>query len=103
MRPEQSGIKIGAAILCAGTDRSGKSSPKVIWGVVKDACSKCDMPGVASDDLRRYAGCGTVDDVRAPLSRQGRWRVETDSVLLGHVIVETTERYPLQATFPERR
>ena len=59
------------------------NSPKVIRGVVKDACSKCAMPGVAPHDLRR---------AYAALSR-GRWRAGAVQFLLGHVSVEPTERY----------
>ncbi len=41
------------AINKAGQIAANGFSPKVIWGVVKDACSKCAMPGEAPHDLRR--------------------------------------------------
>jgi hypothetical protein len=46
MRPEQSGIRL-AQPCYALAQIEVESSPKVIWGVVKDACWKCDMPSVA--------------------------------------------------------
>ena len=41
------------AINKAGRIANAGFSPKVIWGVVKDACAKCDLAGIAPHDLRR--------------------------------------------------
>jgi integrase len=59
-------------------------SPKVIWGVVKTACSKCGLDGVAPHDLRRTC---------ARLCHQAGGELEQIQFLLGHVSVQTTERY----------
>jgi integrase len=92
MRPEQRRIRL-AQPCYALAQIEVESSPKVIWGVVKDACSKCDVPGVAPHDLRRYAACGIVDEraracVTRPVASWNRF-----SFCWGHVSVETTERY----------
>lgn len=72
------------AVNKAGRIASKGFSPKVIWGVVKDACSKCGMPGVAPHDLRRTC---------ARLCHEAGGELEQIQFLLGHVSVETTERY----------
>jgi len=72
------------AINKAGRIAVNGFSPKVIWGVVKDACSKCAMPGVAPHDLRRTC---------ARLCHEAGGELEQIQFLLGHVSVETTERY----------
>jgi integrase len=72
------------AINKAGRIAATGFSPKVIWGVVKDACSKCEMPGVAPHDLRRTC---------ARLCHEAGGELEQIQFLLGHVSVETTERY----------
>jgi integrase len=59
-------------------------SPKVIWGVVKAACSKCGLDGVAPHDLRRTC---------ARLCHEAGGELEQIQFLLGHVSVQTTERY----------
>ncbi len=59
-------------------------SPKVIWGVVKAACSKCCLDGVAPHDLRRTC---------ARLCHKAGGELEQIQFLLGHVGVRTTERY----------
>lgn len=66
--------------------RVGKSafSPKVIWGVVKAASSKCSLENVAPYDLRRTC---------ARLCHQAGGEIEQIQFLLGHVSVQTTERY----------
>jgi integrase len=51
---------------------------------VKDACSNCAMPGVAPHDLRRIC---------ARLCHEAGGELEQIQFLLGHVSVETTERY----------
>jgi integrase len=72
------------AINKAGRIAANGFSPKVIWGVVKEACSKCAMPGVAPHDLRRTC---------ARLCHEAGGELEQIQFLLGHVSVETTERY----------
>jgi site-specific recombinase XerD len=59
-------------------------SPKVIWGVVKAGCSKCDLGNVAPHDLRRTC---------ARLCHVAGGELEQIQFLLGHVSVQTTERY----------
>jgi integrase len=59
-------------------------SPKVIWGVVKSGCSKCGLDGVAPHDLRRTC---------ARLCHEAGGELEQIQFLLGHVSVQTTERY----------
>ncbi len=66
--------------------RMGKSgfSPKVIWGVVKEGSSKCGIENVAPHDLRRTC---------ARLCHEAGGELEQIQFLLGHVSVQTTERY----------
>ena len=66
--------------------RVGKSafSPKVIWGVVKAGSSKCGLSNVAPHDLRRTC---------ARLCHEAGGELEQIQFLLGHVSVQTTERY----------
>ena len=66
--------------------RVGKSafSPKVIWGVVKAGSSKSSLEDVAPHDLRRTC---------ARLCHQAGGELEQIQFLLGHVSVQTTERY----------
>jgi site-specific recombinase XerD len=59
-------------------------SPKVIWGVVKAGCSKCGLENVAPHDLRRTC---------ARLCHEAGGELEQIQFLLGHVSVQTTERY----------
>ncbi len=72
------------AINKAGRIASAGFSPKVIWGVVKDACVSCDLAGVAPHDLRRTC---------ARLCHEAGGELEQIQFLLGHVSVQTTERY----------
>ena len=72
------------AINKAGRIAANGFSPKVIWEVVKDASSRCAMPGVAPHDLRRTC---------ARLCHESGGELEQLQFLLGHVSVETTERY----------
>jgi len=60
------------------------SSPKVIRGVVKAGCSKCGLENVAPHDLRRTC---------ARLCHEAGGELEQIQFLLGHVSVQTTERY----------
>ena len=59
-------------------------SPKVIWGVVKEKAKACDIQSLAPHDLRRTC---------ARLCHQAGGELEQIQFLLGHVSVETTERY----------
>ena len=59
-------------------------SPKVIWTVVKKVCSKCGLANVAPHDLRRSC---------ARLCHEAGGELEQIQFLLGHVSVQTTERY----------
>jgi integrase len=59
-------------------------SPKVIWGVVKAGSSKCGLDRVAPHDLRRTC---------ARLCHEAGGELEQIQFLLGHVSVQTTERY----------
>jgi site-specific recombinase XerD len=68
----------------AGRIATGGFSPKVIWGVVKRASTKCELAGVAPHDLRRAC---------ARLCQEAGGELEQIQFLLGHVTVQTTERY----------
>jgi integrase len=59
-------------------------SPKVIWGVVNEKAKDCEIPFLAPDDLRRTCAC---------LCHQAGGESEQIQFLLGHVSVQTTERY----------
>jgi integrase len=72
------------AINKAGRIGESGFSPKVIWGVVKAGCSKCGLDGVAPHDLRRTC---------ARLCHLAGGELEQIQFLLGHVSVQTTERY----------
>jgi integrase len=72
------------AINKAGRIATSGFSPKVIWGVVKAGYSKCGLDGVAPHDLRRTC---------ARLCHEAGGELEHIQFLLGHVGVQTTERY----------
>ncbi len=81
------GITIG--ILLRSINKAGRIwgtgfSPKVIWGVVKQKAMACDIPFLAPHDLRRTC---------ARLCHQAGGELEQIQFLLGHVSVQTTERY----------
>ena len=59
-------------------------SPKVIWGVVKQKAKECEIPSLAPHDLRLTC---------ARLCHQVGGKLEQIKSLLGHVSVQTTERY----------
>ena len=59
-------------------------TPKVIWSIVKKAASNSGLSGVAPHDLRRTC---------AKLCHQSGGELEQIQFLLGHVSVQTTERY----------
>jgi site-specific recombinase XerD len=57
---------------------------KVIWSIVKQAAANSGLSGVAPHDLRRTC---------AKLCHQAGGELEQIQFLLGHVSVQTTERY----------
>jgi integrase len=82
-----SGITTG--ILLRSINKAGRIwgtgfSPKVIWGVVKQKAKCCNIPCLAPHDLRRTC---------ARLCHQAGGELEQIQFLLGHVSVQTTERY----------
>lgn len=82
-----SGIADG--ILLRSINKAGRVwgagfSPKVIWGVVKEKAKTCEIPDLAPHDLRRTC---------ARLCHQAGGELEQIQFLLGHVSVQTTERY----------
>ena len=72
------------AINKAGRIADHGFSPKVIWGVVKKACATCGLAGIAPHDLRRTC---------ARLCHEAGGELDQIQFLLGHVSVQTTERY----------
>jgi len=80
---------ITAGTLLRSINKAGKIwgtgfSPKVIWGVVKEKAKECELPSLAPHDLRRTC---------ARLCHQAGGELEQIQFLLGHVSVQTTERY----------
>jgi integrase len=69
------------AINKAGRVRGNGFTPKVIWSIVKEGADNCGLVGLAPHDLRRTC---------ARLCHQ---ELEQIQFLLGHVSIETTERY----------
>ena len=59
-------------------------TPKVVWSVVRKAAAKCGIPAIAPHDLRRTC---------ARLCHEAGGELEQIQFLLGHVSVQTTERY----------
>jgi integrase len=59
-------------------------TPKVIWAVVKRDAKNCGLPSVAPHGLRRTC---------ARLCHQAGGELEQIQFLLGHVSIQTTERY----------
>lgn len=59
-------------------------TPKVIWSIVKEEAIGCGLTGLAPHDLRRTC---------ARLCHQAGGELEQIQFLLGHVSIETTERY----------
>src|SRR6266852_2638696 len=59
-------------------------TPKVIWAIVKANAKSCGLPTVAPHDLRRTC---------ARLCLQAGGELEQIQFLLGHVSIQTTERY----------
>ena len=59
-------------------------TPKVVWSVVRKAATKCAIPAIAPHDLRRTC---------ARLCHESGGELEQIQFLLGHISVQTTERY----------
>ena len=59
-------------------------TPKVIWAIVKANAKSCGLPSVAPHDLRRTC---------ARLCHQAGGELDQIQFLLGHVSIQTTERY----------
>lgn len=57
---------------------------RVVWHVVKDYAARLGLPGLAPHDLRRSC---------ARLCHVAGGELEQIQFLLGHVSVQTTERY----------
>lgn len=72
------------AINNAGRAWGNGFTPKVIWSIVKDGAARCGLARLAPHDLRRTC---------ARLCHQAGGELEQIQFLLGHVSVETTERY----------
>ncbi|MDQ2844513.1 MAG: tyrosine-type recombinase/integrase [Acidobacteriota bacterium] len=68
----------------AGRIGTNGFSPKVIWGVVRQASAACGLANIAPHDLRRTC---------ARLCHLAGGELEQIQFLLGHVSVQTTERY----------
>jgi integrase len=89
LRAWMSQAKITAGPLFRAINRAGRIassafSPKVIWGVAKQACAVCDVADVAPHDLRRTC---------ARLCHEAGGELEQIQFPLGHVSVQTTGRY----------
>jgi site-specific recombinase XerD len=72
------------AINKAGRVWGNGFTPKVIWSIVKEGAANCGLVGLAPHDLRRTC---------ARLCHQPGGELEQIQFLLGHVSIETTERY----------
>lgn len=83
----EAGLTQGAvfrAINKAGRIAANGFSPKVIWGVVKRASASCGLMNIAPHDLRRTC---------ARLCHLTGGELDQIQFLLGHISVQTTERY----------
>jgi integrase len=81
------GITVGP--LLRSINKAGKIwgdgfTPKVIWAIAKVNAKSCGLPMVAPHDLRRTC---------ARLCHQAGGELEQIQFLLGHVSIQTTERY----------
>ena len=72
------------AINKAGRVWGNGFTPKVIWSIVKEGAANCGLVGLAQHDLRRTC---------ARLCHKAGGELEQIQFLLGHVSIETTERY----------
>jgi integrase len=67
-----------------GQTRGDRISVKAIWHIVKDSAKKAGIPNLAPHDLRRTC---------ARLCQTAGGELEQIQFLLGHVSIQTTERY----------
>jgi len=72
------------AINKAGGTWGNGFTPKVIWSIVREGAASCGLAGLAPHDLRRTC---------ARLCHQAGGELEQIQFLLGHISIETTERY----------
>ncbi len=72
------------AIGKTGTVSNCGFTAKVVWSIVREAASGCGLGIIAPHDLRRTC---------ARLCHQAGGELEQIQFLLGHVSVQTTERY----------
>jgi integrase len=72
------------AINKAGSVWGNGFTPKVIWSIVKEGAANCGLVGLAPHRLRRTC---------ARWCHQAGGELEQIQFLLGHVSIETTERY----------
>jgi len=84
---EASGIREGA--LFRSINRVGRvwgngMTPKVIWGIVREAAARASIENLAPHDLRRTC---------ARLCHLAGGELDQIQFLLGHVSIQTTERY----------
>jgi integrase len=84
---ETSGIKEGRVF--RSIDKAGKiwgdgMTPKALWEIVKDAAARAGIERLAPHDLRRTC---------ARLCHLAGGELDQIQFLLGHVSIQTTERY----------
>ena len=72
------------AISKTGTVHGGGFTAKVIWSIVRESAMSCGIGIIAPHDLRRTC---------ARLCHQAGGELEQIQFLLGHVSIQTTERY----------
>src|SRR5882757_9099525 len=83
------GAGINAGPLLRSINKAGRIwgdgfTPKVIWAIVKASAKSCGLATIAPYDLRRTC---------ARLCHQAGGDLEQIQFLLGHVSIQTTERY----------
>jgi len=81
------GIKSGSLFRCvcrAGKPCGDGISEKTVWHVVKKTAASMNIPRLAPHDLRRSC---------ARLCHDSEGELEHIQFLLGHIYVQTTERY----------
>jgi site-specific recombinase XerD len=79
------GIRAGSLfrrVSSAGRVWGEAVTEKLVWHVVKEFAAKIGVSKLAPHDLRRYAEC-----------RAAGGELEQIQFLLGHISVQTTERY----------
>jgi site-specific recombinase XerD len=82
-------LSINAAPLLRSINKAGRIwgdgfTPKVIWAIVKANAESCGLAMIAPHDLRRTC---------ARLRHQAGGELEQIQFLLGHVSIQTKERY----------